>query len=104
MCRAMSARRNHPSTVFTSHQITYTVNARGKTVTSPLIVSVKIFRMGESSHVQDRGAAAALHVIFRPIVVLGACLSVPDEGSRCRFNHACARSGRCPDSGAHQGA
>src|SRR5450631_191398 len=65
----MSARRNQPSTVFTSHQITYTVKARGKTVTRPLIVSVKIFRMGQSSHVQDRGAAAALHVIFRPIVV-----------------------------------
>src|SRR5260370_20699958 len=68
MCRAMSARCNHPSSVFTSHQITYTVKARGKTVTRPLIVSVKIFRMGESSHVQDRGAAAALHVISRPIV------------------------------------
>src|SRR5450631_2285912 len=65
----MSARRNQPSTVFTSHQITYTVKARGKTVTRPLIVSVKIFRMGQSSHVQDRGAAAALHVILRPIVV-----------------------------------
>src|SRR6266436_7124753 len=70
MCRAMSARCNHPSTVFTSHHMTYTVKARGKTVTRPLIVSVKIFRMGQSSHVQDRGAAAALHVIFRPIVVL----------------------------------
>src|ERR1019366_4750144 len=79
MCRAMSARCNQPSTVFTSHQITYTVKARGKTVTRPLIASVKIFRMGQSSHVQDRGAAAALHVIFRPIVVLGACLSVSRE-------------------------
>src|ERR1700726_4187033 len=66
MCRAMSARCNHPSTVFTSHQITYTVKARGKTVTRPLIVSAKIFRMGQSSHVQDRDAAAALHVVFAP--------------------------------------
>src|SRR5260221_1307319 len=79
MCRAMSARRSHPSTVFTSHQITYSVKARGRTVTRPLIVSVNIFRMGQSSHVQDRGAVAALHVIFRTIVVPGACLSVSRE-------------------------
>src|SRR5580765_1465777 len=99
MCRAMSARRSHPSTVFTSHQITYTVKARGRTVTKPLIVSVKIFRMGQSSHVQDRGAAAALHVIFRPIVVH----VVPNKGSRRRFNRARAGGGPRADTGAHQG-
>src|ERR1700674_3094468 len=100
MCRARSARCNQPSTVFTSHHMTYTVKARGKTVTRPLIVSVKIFRMGQSSHVQDRGAAAALHVIFRPIVVH----VVPNERSRRRFNRARAGGGPRADSGAHQGA
>ena len=43
MFKPMSARRSQPSTVCTSHQITYTVSARGSTVTKPLIVSVRIF-------------------------------------------------------------
>jgi len=44
MPSAIRARRSHPSTVCTSHQITYTVSASGSTVTSPLMVNANIFR------------------------------------------------------------
>src|SRR5580692_12265190 len=59
MPSAISACRSHPSTVLTSHQMTYTVNANGSTVTKPLMVSVKILRMGLSSH--DRPNMVTTH-------------------------------------------
>src|SRR5277367_4702689 len=60
MLKAIKARRSQLSTVCTSHQITYTVNANGSTVTKPLMVSVKILRMGLSSH--DRADAPKVNV------------------------------------------